>query len=1211
VADPTAILDYTLDTLTPSNPDASAPAVNTNCQLVAGPGATRYGEFPSALAFDGTADLAGAFDAAAADNTRFCVRMVMRLTAPVAERQNLFETAACSLHLHPGVPGTGFQILGTVNNARNSWNGVATQARIDLKVNQWYAVDLVYDLDTVGLFVDGALIGVSAFPAGALAGGGAGDFIIGLHPSRNRWWFTGEIAVVQVFAGIPPELEALLDGARATSEWFIRRKEMELAGVLDLGPRTGDLERDWPRSATFQLFQGGLISHASGFPQAFEMHGLIFRHYVAANLRASLGVLLSDEMPARTQGARRSVFSQGAIYWSPGTGAVEVLERIYISYEVLGGSASPIGLPVTRPHRIGGGSEQRFAGGMMYHRDGQTSAFAVWGDILAKFLQTGAVAAWGYPLGHESPVIAPGGAEVGRQSQFERCTIFWSLQTGAHITYGAIRDTYLARGGPATPIAANGLGFPTSDEADLPPLGTIPQWGRYNTFQRGAIVFRGWTVAAPPFRIRFGNLRTREDEGWGQGANDLYIFLEVKQNGAVVYGQRHPNSGSWGNSNAKNLDITVPHLIVPNDPNMVIEIKMDVWDEDGGFGGGDDFLGTFSKTLHIGNAWGWGDDALGIFQARDMHRILSLDWALLPDVPPGTPRDFWGVTNRGTARISYRQYGLAFDDIDDDPEWSDPSDWMEALYFDDVIEDAASGGNCFGMCIEALQSWAQQSLFGQPLARFSDWARTEDTFNIKQLYYFGSECLDFTEDNVTDDGLSARDAFIRTRDRSNAGDPCILWFYANSDYSGSGHAVVPIAWNDGGNPWTITVFDPNTMNTTTAVTIDPGRNTFLFNNAGVRLSGSIGYTPWSVINHRQTSPVFDPTLLLLGLMLVGLGANGETESITDANGDNLWFSHNFSGRKETYKGQFRQVVGLESSPRGEMFVRRVKPFPSSSWLSPWALDTPLSILMKAMQQDLPFDRVQLNPQPLPPRAARELLRTQIPLDKLNWSVQSLVHGEPPPPAPPTRTSVGPETARLSIFTSAQQRALNEMVDILRRQSSQYGPDYVHNVRGRGRGAFAYSQKFRTTVTRFRSLIEGGERHRLDFSGLAGSQPVHKLTTARDKLVTVEQVIRIGRSSEFVRLRMQNLPVRAGLDLNLSLRPGLAAVDILTAGERVDALVEIERWRGAQRRLQRFTLPVEGGLRFVPGEALENAQLKVGDIDRLFGAGRNLRIVEPL
>ena len=60
-----------------------------------------------------------------------------------------------------------------------------------------------------------------------------------------------------------------------------------------------------------------------------------------------------------------------------------------------------------------------------------------------------------------------------------------------------------------------------------------------------------------------------------------------------------------------------------------------------------------------------------------------------------------------------------------------------------------------------------------------------------------------------------------------------------------------------------------------------------------------------------------------------------------------------------------------------------------------------------------------------------------------------------------------------------------------------------------------------------------------------------------------------------------------------MRPGLAAIDVVTAAERVDALVEIEQWRGAQRRLQRFIVPVEGGLRFVPGNMLDGPQLKVG------------------
>src|SRR5688572_3230808 len=47
------IVDYTLDSVTPANPDASMPASVANCTVTAGPGAIAVGTFPKALDFAG------------------------------------------------------------------------------------------------------------------------------------------------------------------------------------------------------------------------------------------------------------------------------------------------------------------------------------------------------------------------------------------------------------------------------------------------------------------------------------------------------------------------------------------------------------------------------------------------------------------------------------------------------------------------------------------------------------------------------------------------------------------------------------------------------------------------------------------------------------------------------------------------------------------------------------------------------------------------------------------------------------------------------------------------------------------------------------------------------------------------------------------------------------------------------------------------------
>ena len=151
-----------------------------------------------------------------------------------------------------------------------------------------------------------------------------------------------------------------------------------------------------------------------------------------------------------------------------------------------------------------------------------------------------------------------------------------------------------------------------------------------------------------------------------------------------------------------------------------------------------------------------------------------------------------------------------------------------------------------------------------------------------------------------------------------------------------------------------------------------------------------------------------------------------------------------------------------------------------------------------------------------------------------------------------------------------------------------------------RGQFDYLTRWQLTATRMRCAIERGERHRLEAGGLSGRMPLYKLTTQRDKLVSVEHTVRLGRGADFARISLGNLPARAGLSLNVSVRAGLAAVDVLTAGDRVDVPVLLETWHGNQRREQRFMAVIEGGMRLTPALHEPGAALKQARITTLFG-----------
>ena len=164
------IVDYTLDTLTPANPDSSLPAVVSGCVLDTGPGATVLGNYPKALNFKGGGKLSAALPLPSLDARKFCLRVIFRADDPVTSRQDLLESNALpvAFYLAPGIGSSAFSLVASVKT-RNYGVGKASSAyMLDLKLGVWYAADLVYDTDTLAVFVDNVIYSVHAFPDGAV-----------------------------------------------------------------------------------------------------------------------------------------------------------------------------------------------------------------------------------------------------------------------------------------------------------------------------------------------------------------------------------------------------------------------------------------------------------------------------------------------------------------------------------------------------------------------------------------------------------------------------------------------------------------------------------------------------------------------------------------------------------------------------------------------------------------------------------------------------------------------------------------------------------------------------------------------------------------------------------------------------------------------------------------------------------------------------------
>lgn len=142
-------------------------------------------------------------------------------------------------------------------------------------------------------------------------------------------------------------------------------------------------------------------------------------------------------------------------------------------YRALGGCGSVLGGPLTSelPTKDGVGRYNVFERGSIYWSP-ETGAHAVVGAIRDKWKEHNwEIGLLGYPTTDE--LKTPDG--VGRYNVFKGGSIYWTPKTGAHEVHGKIRDAWAKAGWETGP-----LGYPTSDEVEI-------DGGTKNTFEGGEI----------------------------------------------------------------------------------------------------------------------------------------------------------------------------------------------------------------------------------------------------------------------------------------------------------------------------------------------------------------------------------------------------------------------------------------------------------------------------------------------------------------------------------------------------------------------------------------------------------------------------------------------------------------------------------------------------------------------------------------------------
>lgn len=1173
------LISYNFNTLDVNNSKGGFKARFDNSTVVSGPGNSILGQLTKAVNLGDSGKAKIDLTGLAVNSKKFCLQVVFKVSGAVTSRQNIMESnfLPFAIYADKGKRANVFNLVASVGVVKHGWSKANTQFKKVLQINKWYTASLVYDLDTLGLFIDNQLVSVHGFPDGLIKTNASSNLFFGTWVDGARNHFNGALAGFRWFDGIPSILESLLDEQRSSPEWYITYKHAQIKNKINSGKRAQGIKYDSSIGSHTQFYEHCGIMYHENVGVAFEMHGTIYSKYKSMRNKSELGYLVTDESKATVTSGRKSLFSKGGIYWSSASRAIPVLDQIYLEYENLGESKA-LGFPTRAETSVPNGKEQVFQKCRMYYKNGTGRAQEVHGSILKKYLRIGGVRKWGFPVTNESDVKNSRTIR-GKFSEFENCTIIWKSRVGAFEVHGDIRRKYIELGGPL-----GKLGFPTSNEVDIP---NYSGTGRINSFEKGSILWYGsfsGIKVARPFKIRLQRIHSRENEGFGMGQNDLHFYIKILDGSRTIYNKRFPVNGDYGGHNVINPMITFPVEIMPNKVNQRISFSVDIRDSDPG---NDDHLGKNTTVLSPANAWGYRQSNLVFNQS--FSKISSFLWSIRPKININSLTEqekWWNFDNFKTSTLSRSQYAAAFRDVDSETEWWDIPDGLRTLYYKWVVKGISSGGNCVGMSLESIYARKNNSLLNEPLNTVVEDRHAVNEINIKHAYQVGARPIWwYLEQFVTGNTHDPKDVFLETRNAFRRGDNPVVCISQNYDFSGRPHCIMPYDWDTRSKPWKMKIMDPNFPNDTSKVIIvDPDKNTFKYIGSGTYTGGSwsggrFHYMPFCILDTPQRTPVWDAILLLLSGTIIILADDAETVSIKDANGKDL--DGNGTRAKNRLKAGnkpeefFASFVGFENGFKpGQIMLRREKLVSSS----------------------VGSEVINLSGLPLTTLATSRQLR--------GFTSQTL------PSNINLKNSVSNRSVHNILNDSATANNLsvefkNHLKNIAKINSKR---NFQHEIKGVTSGKLEYLIKSGLSEINIESTIQQNEKNIIEANDLSTNACNINFKSPTSKHINLQITNKLGVDGDYMTMNIANIPIQANKSLTLNVKQGLAGLEIDNNGVRANIQIKFRGKIDGNSIIKNYTTPFENAIRIKPSTIVRSNDLLVSDITKLFGLIKMTRII---
>lgn len=782
---------------------------------------------------------------------------------------------------------------GTIHlRGESGIRSTVTEKTQDLVPGQWYHADLVYDHDTLFVFLDGRVIGVHGFgkrarrenlmsqPAKVIIGDEERS-----EDGTTLGAFLGSIAGVFLeVQGFQPQLESLTDHARLTAEWYITTKVANIGLVVfptsppEFNHRTFAWTQDFDKNF--------MIMYHSNASLAYTMSGItldFYRKSLDDDQRNVLGHLMCDQVGDDDKN-QIATFSNGAIYQPLNSHTTFMYGQLYLDYQSSGGRRV-WGFPVDQPHTIHGGISQEMQNASFFLKDKSVSAHAVRGDILRNYDPD----VWGFPVVNEMDIFIKGfSTGQDKMSEFEFCTAYSTPSTGAHAVFEPIRQLYDSMGGPTV------LGFPKTDQI---PVGSFT--AKAQMFNDNIIWTDGNEEAKLilPFSLILQQVSTSQQ---GMSDNKPYANTSIRYvTGSTGLETALPSiklpterkNFGWENS-FSGINTAFSSQIVIKDIADSVVVIVSIMDYD--TGDDDDPLGDYKFTLDANNQWGFSNPNLKFDSGPLPSHIINVSVELRPIAGPNIPAEiekFWALPNVATKPLTELDFSDAFLDLSDTRSVQPLKEVREAFY-ELAIRDMAITGNCFGMCQEAILARKFISPFDFVLSQYNDIGQVIQSWNSKQQYQAGSAAWWWWVDQViSSPPLSPTEVFKLSREENGRGSYPVLTIFDTRLEDNKAHCVYPIHWRGGStdNTVEIEVLDPMTGITPQIGTIKVNliNDTFEYQNWNSSAGSQLHYIPWELVNRKPCTGTWEQMLCRIDGTVIAMSGDLYIKSIKDRQGNDL------------------------------------------------------------------------------------------------------------------------------------------------------------------------------------------------------------------------------------------------------------------------------------------------------------------------------------